>query len=259
MGHYKILAVRIAVFSTEWKPCPQYRNIKIAEIQRRIEENTIFPLTYLGQIAMDELPPVGGKTNLPRTGILYFFYDLINCPPGWRHSSKGGWRSIYLDVDRNEIETFNDYEAPELTFLHCSLTFEVRHFLCEPEYNPVRIEQMSDQDFVRVCRELRKSFPLLSSRDSHNVRHKLLGFPDPLQDFDMERTCHLISQGLEQEWEYSEEIEDGANDWQLLAQIDCDEKLDWEFGDMGRLFFWIKQQDLEQQDFSNVWFQFECA
>jgi Domain of unknown function (DUF1963) len=258
MGHYKILAVRIAVFSTEWKPCPQYRNIKIAEIQRRIEENTIFPLTYLGQIAMDELPRIGGKTNLPRTGILYFFYDLINYPQGWLHSSKGGWRSIYLDVDCDEIETFNDYEAPEEISPHCSLTFEVGYFLCEPEYKPVELEQMSDPDFVRVCRELRESFPFLSGADFYKDRHKLLGFPEPLQDFDMARTCHRVSQGLDA-WGYAEGIEEGVNDWQLLAQIDCDEKLDWEFGDMGRLFFWIKQQDLEQQDFSNVWFQFECA
>jgi uncharacterized protein YwqG len=53
---------------------PQYRNTEIAKIQKRLEENTIVPLSYLGQIVLDELPPLKNETNLPRTGILYFFY-----------------------------------------------------------------------------------------------------------------------------------------------------------------------------------------
>jgi uncharacterized protein YwqG len=154
---------------------------------------------------------------------------------------------------------FSDYRDPHDTFPHCSLTFEVKHFLGIPSYKPAGLEQMNDQDFVRVCRELRESFPLESYTGSYKVKHQLLEYPSPLQNGDMERTCHLVSQGLDESWEYSEEIEEGANDWLLLAQIDSDEKLDWNLGDAGRLFFWIKQQELKQQDFSNVWFEFESA
>lgn len=40
-------------------------------------------------------------------------------------------------------------------------------------------------------------------------------------------------------------LENGATDWQLLFQIDSDEKgLGTMWGDVGRVYFWIRQQDL---------------
>lgn len=54
-------------------------------------------------------------------------------------------------------------------------------------------------------------------------------------------------------------MEKGAEDWQLLLQIDSDEEnLGAMWGDCGRVYFWIRQQDLQKRDFSNVWLVLQC-
>jgi uncharacterized protein YwqG len=54
-------------------------------------------------------------------------------------------------------------------------------------------------------------------------------------------------------------LEKGASDWRLLFQIDTDEKkLGTIWGDVGRIYFWIRQQELEERDFSNVWLVLQC-
>jgi uncharacterized protein YwqG len=55
------------------------------------------------------------------------------------------------------------------------------------------------------------------------------------------------------------ELEKGAADWQLLLQIDSDEKnLGVMWGDVGRVYFWIRRQDLGKRDFGNVWLILQC-
>ncbi len=46
---------------------------------------------------------------------------------------------------------------------------------------------------------------------------------------------------------------------QLLLQIDSDEKgLGTMWGDAGRVYYGIRQQDLQKRDFSNVWLILRC-
>ncbi|MHC4402544.1 MAG: DUF1963 domain-containing protein [Planctomycetota bacterium] len=55
------------------------------------------------------------------------------------------------------------------------------------------------------------------------------------------------------------ELEKGAADWQLLLQIDSDEdNAGMMWGDMGRLYFWIRRDDLKKQAFGNVWMVLQC-
>ena len=54
-------------------------------------------------------------------------------------------------------------------------------------------------------------------------------------------------------------LEKGAADWQLLLQIDSDEEntgMMW--GGGGRLYFWIRKDDLKKRAFANVWMVLEC-
>ena len=54
-------------------------------------------------------------------------------------------------------------------------------------------------------------------------------------------------------------LEKGASDWQLLFQIDSDEEqLGAMWGDVGRVYFWIRRQELKERDFSNVWLSLQC-
>ncbi|MEM9093270.1 MAG: DUF1963 domain-containing protein [Cyanobacteria bacterium P01_F01_bin.53] len=35
--------------------------------------------------------------------------------------------------------------------------------------------------------------------------------------------------------------------------------MNWEWGDSGRLYFWIRKQDLVKRDFSNIWCEMQCS
>lgn len=50
----------------------------------------------------------------------------------------------------------------------------------------------------------------------------------------------------------------GLNAWRILFQIRADEQADMEWGDVGYLYFWIRQEDLERQDFSKAWMISQC-
>ena len=94
--------------------------------------------------------------------------------------------------------------------------------------------------------------------------HQVLGFPYTIQG-DMRLECQLASNGLYcgDETGYKDPrakaLEPGAADWQLLFQLDSDDRASMMWGDMGTLYFWIKEQDLAAGRFGNVWMVLQCA
>jgi hypothetical protein len=109
------------------------------------------------------------------------------------------------------------------------------------------------------------------------VLHRLLGYPDLVQN-PMELECELESHGVPHLAAYPESVSDpradvtpeqaaraaalrpGARDWCLLLQVDSlpdDHAMMW--GDVGRIYYWIRRQDLARCDFTNVWFVLQCS
>lgn len=94
-------------------------------------------------------------------------------------------------------------------------------------------------------------------------KHQLLGHPMPIQG-DMQLECQLVSHGLycgDSTGYYdprAKALEPGARQWQLLLQIDTDEKAGMMWGDGGRLYFWITKDDLKNRRFENTWMILQC-
>jgi uncharacterized protein YwqG len=74
----------------------------------------------------------------------------------------------------------------------------------------------------------------------HLPCHRLLGHPDVVQ------------------WDMYQELGGEASDWTLLLQIDSDDVPHTKWGDIGRIYFWILTQDLQQRDFSRVRLLLQC-
>jgi uncharacterized protein YwqG len=111
--------------------------------------------------------------------------------------------------------------------------------------------------YRRLCDEL--------TQGAGSIHHRLFGYPQLIQN-PMERECQLASNGVycgSSEGYRSEQakiLEPGATDWQLLLQIDSDEKgPGWMWGDVGRIYFWVRQQDLRLLQFEDVWLVFQCC
>lgn len=94
--------------------------------------------------------------------------------------------------------------------------------------------------------------------------HKLLGHPDQIQG-DMQLECQLVSNGLYcgDSTGYQDPkrkiLEKSVKDWRLLFQVDSDESCGMMWGDVGRLYFWIKKDDLKNKDFEKAWMILQCS
>jgi uncharacterized protein YwqG len=96
-------------------------------------------------------------------------------------------------------------------------------------------------------------------------KHQMAGFADPVQGAEMELECQLVTNGL-----YcgdpsgfrdprAEALKAGASDWRLLLQVDSDDDLGVMWGDLGRIYFWVREQDARRGDFSGVWLILQCS
>ena len=50
----------------------------------------------------------------------------------------------------------------------------------------------------------------------------------------------------------------GSSDWLLLFQLGSSEESEMMWGDGGKLYFWIREQDLSALRFDNVWMVLQC-
>jgi uncharacterized protein YwqG len=106
-------------------------------------------------------------------------------------------------------------------------------------------------DEVHKYETLLSTFP--TPEEHGNVHHQLLGNPQTIQD-DMRLECQLASNGVSDINDpRAKELSKGANDWQLLLQVDSDDETGMEWGSTGMLYYWLKAADLKKSDFDGAW------
>jgi uncharacterized protein YwqG len=213
------------------------------------------PLGFIAQIDLGNLPRM--DEVLPGSGWLYFFYDRYKEPWGYDPADRGCCRIIYANCDRSTLlrakppigrdpehiaEPCRVEAWPELTLPDSIDDFDYG----TPEYESYR----------RLRDELQKAGGV--------AHHRLLGHPQIIQN-PMELECQLASNGIycggasQSQEKEAKALEPGAGDWRLLLQIDTDEDgPGWMWGDVGRIYFWIKQQDLKSLRFEDAWLLFQC-
>lgn len=122
---------------------------------------------------------------------------------------------------------------------------------------------VSDDDLS----QLEKEKALLGVKE-YSECSKLLGWPDIIQN-NMTMRCELVSRGfnLGNPWEeipqndIAEAEENSIDNWQLLFQLDIVSYEDFElmFGDCGRIYFYIRKEDLQAKRFYKIWLILQCC
>jgi uncharacterized protein YwqG len=216
------------------------------------------PLDFIAQIRLEEVAPLLVSDNsLPATGMLYFFYDIEHQPWGFDPTDRGAWRVLLLERSGVTLVRARNPE-PESSFSSnaCSLSFNLEWSLPEESCNE------HDEDWCDAWEEL--AARLSAEEPQLSVMHRLLGHPQQIQG-DMALECQLVSNGLY--WGDSTGYQDprggalepGKGDWRLLLQVDSDEdNPGWMWGDSGRIYFWIRDDDLRQRRFENCWLVLQC-
>jgi len=124
--------------------------------------------------------------------------------------------------------------------------------LNSPALVALKLSENDRERYSTILQQIRqprgKEFPL----------HKLLGHPDAIQN-DMAIECAMASAGLDASFRpdlknpEQRKIAETAKDWTLMLQLDSEEKLGLQWADAGRLFFWIRKQDLAAFKFDQCW------
>ncbi len=213
------------------------------------------PLGFIAQIDLAAMPRVAD--GLSNSGWLYFFYDRYDEPWGFDPADRGCCRVFHVEGDRSRLvraeppaDLETDHEATP-----CRITARLEPTLPD-ELPGVTYNSPICEAYWELCRKL---------TDGDPVQHRLLGHPQVIQN-PMELECQLASNGVYcgdaggYESEQAKLLADGAGDWRLLLQIDTDEDgPGWMWGDCGRIYFWIKRQDLCSGRFDDVWLIFQCC
>jgi uncharacterized protein YwqG len=216
------------------------------------------PMAFMAQIRLSDAVAHDPDARLPRSGMLYFFYEAQEQKWGFDPKDRDNWKVIYHDGD---LGTLQPAEPPanlpeESRFRCCRVTFSTE--ICVPPYDSVTVERLrlSDTEGDAYGR-------LLDALERHEPIHRLLGYPEPIQG-DMQAECQFASNGVNTGGSNGEnearlaDLRKGITDWQLLLQIDSDDTLGTMWGDAGRIYFWIREQDLKNRDFAKVWLVLQC-
>jgi uncharacterized protein YwqG len=196
------------------------------------------PLGFLAQINLEEVAPFDVENQLPKSGLLSFFYFLSNGDewPIGEAKEKEGWRVFHFvdkQLARRSVppDSLNEYPF-------AIARFETGARWTAPEL-PDGCWPLTEQEG--------EEWGNYSDVASWNQSlHQILGNPKIVQ-YDVRYDAAKKSQRGEEQ------------DWILLLQIDSDNTFDFMWGDLGTLYFLIHQADLKTQDFSNVWCIADCS
>ncbi|MHA7104723.1 YwqG family protein [Bacillus sp. C-3-6] len=179
------------------------------------------PLQFIAQFNLSDLQNVGMDHNLPKTGMLYFFYIENYFEENVNLTEAG--RALYYDVPVEQLRRENEIQTK---YNQCAITFELTYKLPE-----LFIEDEADSDrFLQLLEEL---IP-----DNYD-NHQMFGEPFSVQEEVLYETGEYM----------------GVNPQQmtLLFQIDSDHKnCNMVWGELGMLYFCISNEDLKNQRFENT-------
>ena len=218
------------------------------------------PLAFLAQFDCARLAGLDPEGLLPRTGLLSFFYELGSQRWGYDPKDAGCARVFWFDGEPLVPAEFprdleEDFRLPELA--------------------AELLDGTDAPDFQDACLALDYPFTANDYRFFDQARRELgyaypdnrSQWPDIIQN-NMTLECELVSRGhyLGGSWESVPQEERDAlrvpsvQDWRLLFQLDTVASGDFElmFGDCGRIYFYIRREDLLARRFDRAWLVLQC-
>lgn len=212
------------------------------------------PLAFVGQVDFAAAAPHDRDGLLPESGSASFFYSLDQ--DGWGFDPKADadkFKVLFFPATtRLERRKTPEYLIEEGLHPACVLTFGAATSL--PDYSDQRLETELSEDELDTYQET----------TDPGRRTKLLGYADQIQD-EMELECALVSHGINcgSADGYNDPrrpaIEKEKSDWILLLQVDSEDEAELHWGDCGRLYFWIRKQDLASLNFDRAWLILQCT
>jgi uncharacterized protein YwqG len=217
-------------------------------------------LAFIAQINLAELPTAEFLDVLPKSGLLYFFYCADQTTWGYDPADKGSWRVLFGGPAGIRRSEFPDDLPESGRYNCCSVSFS--HSISIPSYDAPCIEelQLTGDEHDKFIEFEQKAVKLIGDE---GCIHRLLGHPDQIQN-DMQTECQLVSHGIYygnssgRNDPRASALKAGAKDWELLLQIDTEDDARMMWGDVGRIYYWIPREALQQKNFESAWMTLQC-
>lgn len=230
------------------------------------EEPKSRPLSFIAQFDLAEISKYDTDGLLPKTGLLSFFYECDTMRWGYDPKDRGCARVYYFE-DMNALSPADFPDDLEDDFRFPELAISARSEKSYQSYEDFLVQREKMVQEWEAFEAAEKSLGIYSEDDPECS--KLLGWANVIQG-NMTRECELVAKRgyyLGNGWDEvtprdRQETEQWANrDWLLLLQLDTVETDGFElmFGDGGRIYFYIRREDLAARNFDNVWLILQCG
>lgn len=225
------------------------------------------PLSFLVQINCKEIKEYDKENQLPDSGMLYFFYEMETMTWGFSPEDRGSAKVFYYNGDISKLkkrefpkELDKDYKMPEKRIVFSNRKDVPSYEEFDEILNDMGYEDIDDEFYDEYEEKLVKYI----ENDSNTIS-KFLGYADTIQG-DMKLECEEVTNGIscgkphELEKSMKEKMNKGSKEWQLLFQLDTVEDDDFElmFGDCGRIYYFIKKDELKKKNFDSSWLILQC-
>ena len=229
----------------------------------RTEADT--PMSFVAQINFAEAAPFDLERKLPKQGMLYFFYDCSpdGMPWGFDPEDADGWKVYFHDGDptvlsRREIPDDLEEDDNGMIFDAARMCFEAAMELPSPESDLTNNLDLPDEE------DLQDRYWEWMENQEDELINKLLGHADTVQsgmELECEYVTNKINCGTPEGYAIakSKGLDKNASRWNLLMQVDSNEDIGMMWGDMGRLYLWITDEDLAARNFENTWLILQCG
>ncbi|MBU0678778.1 MAG: DUF1963 domain-containing protein, partial [Verrucomicrobia bacterium] len=227
--------------------------------KKEIPDRKRYPYTirrykFVAQINLAEIASCDCMSLLPNTGMLYFFTDVDEKQTiiTRRHlddaveSEEYTGKVLYYDGDLSSLQRRNPPSEDHVVFQLCEVAPTTTLTIPSASSIPMRNLVLGPAD-VEMYEEL-------VERVCSSPVTQMLGFAGYVQDFvDMRIACEAKATGVDIN-RGDPTLEKGASHWILLLQVDsypdreAQHQMIW--GDYGRLYFWIRDDDLRDRNFA---------
>ncbi|MCD8213652.1 MAG: DUF1963 domain-containing protein [Campylobacter sp.] len=213
-------------------------------------------LSFIAQINFAEVKPFDAQNKLPNSGILYLFYDCYDMPWGFDPKDVSGTKIFYFEGEIGDLKRRAVENAELLTPFSPTVLNFTSHIELSGMWSSLA------ESFNASDEEADAFWEMLDEQDGQ--MNKILGHSDNIQG-GMELECELVSNGiycgdsLGYKHPLKAELEKNISDWTLLLQIDSNEENEMMWGDCGRLYVWIKDDDLRNKRFDKARLILQCS
>ena len=221
------------------------------------------PLSFIAQFNLEEIAAYDTEKSLPQKGLLSFFYETSSMKWGFDPKDEGCAKVFYFE----EISELKTAEFP--TELESDFRFPPIKITAKAEdsYQDFPDFILKNDKLVKCWEEYDRAAESLKINVPNNSS-KLLGWADIIQG-NMTADCELVSREyyLGHGWEKvtpqdrQEAIQSSSENWLLLFQLDSVENDGFElmFSDCGRIYYYIRKEDLAAKRFDRVWLVLQCC